>query len=117
MKLDRPALLIIDMQQGSFTPRSARHDADAIIARLNALAAQTRTQGGIVIFIQHDGPAGDAHHPSAPGWQLLPELVLDPRDKIVRKTSCDAFLHTDLVQVLTDADIRELIVTGCATDF
>jgi nicotinamidase-related amidase len=117
MKLDRPALLIVDMQQGSFTPRTERHDADGVVARLNTLAAQTRAHRGAVIYIQHDGPPGDAHHPSAPGWQLLPELIVDSRDKIVRKTSCDSFLHTELKRILDDAGARELIIAGCATDF
>jgi nicotinamidase-related amidase len=111
------ALIIIDMQLGSFTPRSARYDSDGLIARINALAAKTRARGGLVVFIQHDGAEGDPHHPSAPGWQLLPELIVDPADKVVRKTSCDAFLGTDLDQVLREAHVRELIITGCATDF
>jgi len=113
----RPALLIIDMQQGSFTPRTSRHDADGLVERLNALAAKTRAREGLVIFIHHDGPEGDAHHPSAPGWRLLPDLVVDPRDTTVRKTSCDAFLHTELDRVVKDQRIGELIITGCATDF
>jgi len=111
------ALIIIDMQLGSFTPRTARFDADGLIARINALAQRVRARAGTVIFVQHDGPEGDPHHPSAPGWQLLPDMVVDPADKVVRKTSCDAFLGTDLSRVLDEARADELIITGCATDF
>ncbi|MBI1212380.1 MAG: isochorismatase family protein [Alphaproteobacteria bacterium] len=117
MTAARPALLIIDMQQGSFTPRTARYDTDGLVARLNRLAAQTRTRDGRVVFIQHDGPNGDAHHPDEPGWRLLPDLLVDPLDTVVRKTACDAFLHTNLDRVLDDALVDELIITGCATDF
>ena len=38
-------------------------------------------------------------------------------DRTVRKTSCDSFLHTDLDDVLKRIGTRELIITGCATDF
>jgi len=33
------------------------------------------------------------------------------------KEACDAFYKTDLSRILQDHDTRELIVTGCATDF
>lgn len=117
MSAAKAALLIIDMQQGSFTPRTSRHDADGLVARLNTLAAQTRTRGGMVIFVQHDGPEGDPHHPTSPHWHLLPDLAIESRDIVVRKTSCDAFLDTVLDDVLKKASIHELVVTGCATDF
>lgn len=113
----RTALVIIDMQLGSFTPRSARYDTDGLITRLNDLAERTRKRGGLVIFIQHDGPRGDAHFPGSEGWLLLPELVVAPADRIVRKTSCDSFLHTDLDRVLNEEGVRDVIITGCATDF
>lgn len=113
----RTALLIVDMQAGSFGPGSARHDADGLVARLNALAARVRAGGGLVIFIQHDGPPGDAHEPGAPGWHLLPSLERLAADMVVHKTSCDAFLDTGLEGVLAAQGIDTLIVTGCATEY
>jgi nicotinamidase-related amidase len=38
-------------------------------------------------------------------------------DIVVRKTSCDSFLATDLDRVLREADIAHLVITGCATDY
>jgi nicotinamidase-related amidase len=113
----RHALIIIDMQQGSFTEASPRYEAAALVERLNALAARVRLAGGLVLFIQHDGPLGDPHHPDAPGWQLLPDLAIEREDIRVRKTACDAFLDTELEHELRKAGIRDLIVTGCATDY
>jgi nicotinamidase-related amidase len=110
-------LIIIDMQVGSFGPDSRRHDADGLIVRLNALADRVRAGGGKVTFVQHDGPEGDPHHPSQPGWQLLPELRRLPADLVVRKTACDAFLDTTLASELARHGIADLIVTGCATDY
>ena len=52
------ALIVIDMQQGSFGPESRRHDAAGLLERLSRLARAIRTDGGAVIFIQHDGPPG-----------------------------------------------------------
>ncbi|QQS12612.1 MAG: cysteine hydrolase [Rhodospirillales bacterium] len=113
----RTALLVIGMQRGSFTAATPRHDADALVGRINALAAAVRTAGGVVVFVQHDGPPGDPHHPDAPGWHLLPGLDARPDDPVVRKTACDAFLDTDLAATLAARGVVRLIVTGCATDY
>jgi nicotinamidase-related amidase len=111
------ALVIIDMQQGSFTPAAPKYDADGLIGRLNRLAEAVRRAGGAVVFIQHDGPAGDPHHPGQPGWHLLPDLDLRPGDAIIRKRCCDAFLDTSLSDFLSSNAIEHLIITGCATDY
>jgi len=113
----RQALIIIDMQCGSFGPANQRYDTDALVARLNDLAARVRRTDGVVAFVQHEGPIYDPHHPSKPGFQLLPALRVEPGDRRVFKTACDAFLGTSLESELAAADIRDLIVTGCATDY
>src|SRR5437762_13135880 len=88
-----------------------RHDAAALVTRLNRLAGDIRDRRGTVIFIQHDGPSGDPHHPDEPGWHLLPELDARPGDTVVRKKSCDAFLGTGLDEVLRAKAIDRLIIT------
>ena len=113
----KTALVIIDMQEGSFTPRTTRHDTSGLVERLNTLAGAVRSAGGSVIFVQHDGPVGDPHHPDQPGWKLLPELEMRDGDLIIRKTACDSFLGTSLEQTLKSNAIERLIVTGCATDY
>jgi nicotinamidase-related amidase len=111
------ALIIIDMQQGSFGPVTPRHDSAALVGRLNRLAGTVRETGGAVIFIQHDGPPDDPHHPDQPGWKLLDDLDVQPNDAIIHKKSCDAFLETSLAEFLAARSVDRLIVTGCATDY
>lgn len=111
------ALLIIDMQQGSFTDSAPKFDAAGLVKRLNTLSQLIRSKGGRVIFIQHDGPPGDVHHPDALGWRLLPNLEVDGRDSIVRKKSCDSFLGTALDGFLRQHSIDSLVITGSATDY
>ena len=113
----RTALLIIDMQVGSFKSKSERQEAGRLVKRLNALADEMRERDGLIVFLQHDGPPGDRHHHDAPGWRLLPGLEVADADPIIGKRSCDAFLNTDLDRMLKRAGVRELIITGSATDF
>ena len=113
----RTALLIIDMQQGSFPPFAERHDREGVVRRMNDLARGVREKDGVVIAVQHDGPEGDPHHPDAPGWALLPDLDVAVSDIHIRKTACDAFLDTDLDKTISRLNIEALIVTGCASDY
>lgn len=111
------ALLIIDMQAGSFGPANPRHEAAAVVERLNALSRWIRARGGAVIWVQHDGPPGDAHEPGSEGWRILPALDRRPGDETINKTACDSFLGTRLEAVLRERNIGRVIIAGCATDF
>jgi nicotinamidase-related amidase len=110
-------LLVIDMQAGLFVPESPRHDAAGVVDRINELGRAVRRTGGVVVFVQHDGPTGDPFEPGADGWQLLPSLERGARDVVVHKTACDAFYGTELARVLEQRGATRLVVTGCATDF
>jgi len=113
----KQALIIIDMQRGSFTPDAKRHDPEGLVARLKALGDRVRESGGSIVVVMHDGPLGDPHHPRAPGWRLVPGLGIQEGDFVVRKTSCDAFLDTKMEEVIKEAGADRLIITGCATDY
>ncbi len=111
------ALLVIEMQVGLFGADTPRHDAEGVVERINALARAVRREGGIVIFIQHDGPPGDVFEPGREGWKILPSLRREEGDLVVPKRACDAFYETDLAEVLDKHRVTRLLVTGCATDF
>ncbi len=111
------ALLIIDMQQGSFTPMFLRYNAEAVIEKINKLTEEFREAWMPVIFIQHDGSAQGEFRPFTQEWELLPELVRMPNDIIIGKTANDAFYETSLDSILKEHDVDELVITGCATDF
>jgi nicotinamidase-related amidase len=111
------ALLVIDMQVAGFPPGETRHDAGGVVGRINALASWIRGRGGLVVWVQHDGPAGDPFAPESPGWALLPSLTREPVDATLRKTACDSFLGTGLAALLRRLGATRVIVTGWATDF
>jgi nicotinamidase-related amidase len=113
----RTALLVIDMQQGSLAGPRPPHDVDGLVSRINSLADRVRGSGGAVLYIQHNGPAGDPFHREAPGWPLLAGLTPARGDLFVHKTACDAFLDTDLDELLKQHHVERVIVTGWATDF
>lgn len=112
----KSALLIIDVQRGLFDAEPRPAEADAIVARINALAARARAGGAPVIFIQHERDAGPLAFESE-GWQLERNLLVLTGDITVRKTSPDSFLRTDLADQLHRLGIRHLVICGYATEF
>ena len=113
--MSKQALIIVDMQRGLFS--APRTGAGELVRRLNDLAARFRAKQSPVIFIQHSGPEGDHLHPSQSGFAIHDDLVVESIDSLIVKTSCDAFLNTDLSAKLEELSVSEVIVTGCATDF
>ena len=117
MKSSTQALIVVDMQRGLFGPDAARHDPEGLVLRLNRLAAKCAGNGELVVYVQHEGPEGDALHPSQAGHALHAGLNVSPGSVVVKKSSCDSFLHSDLDSILRGRGITKLIVTGCATEF
>ncbi len=111
------ALLIIDMQVGSFSEKTPRHDANGVVQRINSLSNQFRNQGNIVIFVQHDGTRENFLHHGTADWQILPALDQAENDIYIEKTANDSFYRTDLEKILRANQITHLVITGCATDF
>lgn len=111
------ALLIIDMQKISFTPKSIQFDADGVVSRINTLSEKFRDHGDLVIFIQHDGTKENYCFPGTEEWKILPALVIKPNDLFISKTANDAFYNSSLKEILSKNNIKDIIITGCATDF
>lgn len=111
------ALLVIDMQHGSFSPDYPCHDEQAVVARIGELSRKFREVGYPVIYIQHDGTDEGEYVPGTSDWEILPELAPLDGDIVVSKTVNDAFHSTELARILADRAIAELVITGSATDF
>ena len=108
-------LLVIDMQVGLFAEGN-KFDAEGLVARINGLSRKTRETGGRVIFVRHTQENGP-FEAGSPSWQVLPELDVDPLDRLIAKSTCDAFAGTGLATLIPPESKGRLIITGCATDF
>lgn len=116
MRQAMDVLLVVDMQEGLLSG-APKHDLTGVVRRINELAERVRQRGGLVMYVQHEGPPGDEFEPHKNGWQLLSTLVRDERDRVVKKTFNDAFFETSLAEELARVGASRLLVTGWATDF
>lgn len=110
------ALIVIDVQRALFETTPAPADAEAVLARINALAVRAREAGAPVIYVQHESPGSAMDH-GLPGWQLDSRLQPAEGDVRVRKTTPDSFLRTDLADALARAGATQLVVCGYASEF
>jgi nicotinamidase-related amidase len=108
------ALLVIDVQRGLFDPEPRPFEADAVIARINALIARARAANVPVVLVQHESAALPV---GSDGWQFTAQLQVESRDAIVRKATPDAFLRTDLQELLVSWQVRHVVICGFACEF
>ncbi len=113
----RKALLVIDMQKGSFTEATPRHNTEGIVQIINSLATTFRLKSWPVLFIQHDGSAMNEFEPFTTEWELLDDLEIDAGDFRIDKYANDVFYRSGLQRKLDLLGIKNLVITGCATDF
>jgi len=112
----KSALLVVDVQRGLFQTTPAPADADAVVARIDGLAARARAAGVPVVFVHHEGEGGALAYGS-PAWQIDPRLTVGVDDVRVRKTTPDSFLRTELAALLTQSRAERLVICGYASEF
>ena len=110
---DRPhtALAVIDVQTGVVADA---HDRDRVVANIATLVDTARTHGTPVVWVLHSHPE---HMPiDSDAWQLVPELSIADRERVVHKRYPDSFEETDLEPVLAELGVGRLVVSGAQTD-
>jgi nicotinamidase-related amidase len=110
------ALLIIDVQQALCTGANAAWDVDGVIQRVNDVSRKARAAGAPVVVIQHETKGGDMDH-GTEGWKLPPALHVEASDVLMRKTASDAFLRTELQDILQSRGITSLVICGLHSEF
>ena len=114
---NRKALLVIDMQKGSFTPKTPRFDTKGVVKRINELAEMFRELNYPVIYIQHDGTGTGEFEKNNMDWENLDDLIVEPKDVRIDKYANDVFYKSELHSKLKELNVTDLFITGCATDF
>jgi len=110
------ALVLIDLQQAidaSYWGPRNNPDAEATIARV---LAAWRAAHRPVFHVRHDSQqAGSAYRPTLPSHAFKPEALPAPGETVVGKSTCSAFIRTDLQARLGEAAIDTLFVMGVLT--
>ncbi len=131
----REALLVIDMQLGFMEPTLPSipylEDSTRVRVAVERAIRASRAAGLGVIYTQHALRADRSDIPPwledhiPPGWmirgseatEIWPTLAPDPDEPVVVKNRFDAFLNTELDQVLRLRGIDRLLVCGILTNY
>jgi len=131
----RAGLLVIDMQRGFMEPTLPGipylEDSAQVRAVSERLLRAARESGLGIVFSKHSMHVDGSDVPVwlkdqiPPGWmiqgteatEIWPTLAPAPDEPVVVKNRFDAFLHTDLDQVLRLRGIDHLLVCGILTNF
>ena len=112
------AVVIIDLQTGMMdgVKMPAMPGHERLLENARALIDWARANGHPLLFVRHDGEAGDMLEPGAPGWPLHPALGRREDEPIISKSVGDAFEETDLAASLRAQGVEALILAGAQTD-
>jgi nicotinamidase-related amidase len=107
------ALLVIDVQQGLFERANPIYEARQVLDNINTLIRDARIAGVPVIFIQHANENTLVRGSDA--WQLHPEIQPLEGEPLIHKRHGNAFIDTELQEVLREKGVESLLVTGLVT--
>jgi nicotinamidase-related amidase len=108
------ALLVIDVQRGLFEAEPRPFEADDVIARINTLTARARVADVPVVLVQHESTSLAV---GTDPWRFARGLHVESRDAVVRKATPDAFLRTELQDLLTSWQVDHVVICGYACEY
>lgn len=109
------ALIVIDMQTALV--KANPYNKTAVIANITELLTTCRIRGLPVIYIQHDGGAGDELEHGSAGWELYEEIAPLPSEKVFEKQYNSAFRSTGLREHLDTIGAKNIILCGMQTEY
>ncbi len=109
---DRPntAFMVIDVQKGVV---AEAHQRDTVVANIRTLVDKARDESVPIVWVQHSDAQLER---GSDAWDYVPELARLDSEPLVHKTFGDCFEDTDLEEVLAEAGVGRLVVTGAQTD-
>jgi nicotinamidase/pyrazinamidase len=124
--MSRVALIVADMLNDFLDPQGSLYvgsEAREIIPFVSEKIGEFRAQNGVVIFVCDAHAPHDREFKLFPphaikgtwGAQVIPELTPARGDYRVEKTRYSAFSHTNLDDILKQAQVTEVHVVGVLT--
>lgn len=115
--MEKSALILIDAQVNMFDPSNPAFAAPQLLATLKTLVSKARAAQCLLVYVQNNGGEGDPDVHGTHGWEIHPELDLQPQDEIIQKYTMDAFHETGLKGILDAQGITRLVAAGLQSEY
>ncbi|MEG0885753.1 MAG: cysteine hydrolase family protein, partial [Janthinobacterium sp.] len=113
----RPALIIIDMQQGMASPAAGSRNNPAAERQIATLLQAWRAADATVVHVRHiSRTPGSPFWPGQSGVEFQAALAPLPEEHVVEKNVPDAFIHSGLERWLRVRGISKLLMAGVSTN-
>jgi nicotinamidase-related amidase len=106
----RTAFLVIDVQNGVVEPC---WDSAGTVSRISTAVERARAEGAMLVWVQDEDDAPRGSH----DWQLVPPLTPRKSEERVYKTRRDAFMDTNLGELLSTNDVGRVVIAGAQSDY
>ena len=107
------ALVIVDVQKAMDDPCFGKRGQPEAEARMAALLAHWRERGNPVVHVQDcDMDPQSPYAPGKPSHAFKPEVAPLDHEPVVEKRTNNAFVGTDLLEVLQHYGSSELVICG-----
>lgn len=113
--MGKMAILIVDVQNALVEAHPYREEG--FLQEVERVAEAARKAGAEIIYVQHDGGAGDALESGTEGWSIHRAVEPKQGERIFDKSYNSAFLETDLEEYLKEKQITDLILMGMQTEY
>lgn len=120
------ALVMIDLQHGNVVRELAPYPAGQVVANSVRVAEAWRAAGATIVYVRVSVGELAPHvaDRALPGLKvvppnpsdLVPEAQVQPGDFVVTKRQFGAFHATELDQILRRRGVKDIIMTGIATN-
>ena len=118
LNLTRAALLMIDVQREYFADESPLRipDGPMVLARLRSLVEDCREAHVPIIHIRHEeAPGAPVFAADGPLVETMPAVAPRGLEPVVVKHAPGSFTDTELSAVLTQFEVRRVVIAGFMT--
>ena len=109
----KTAVMVIDVQNAVV---ENGWDRDGVIERIGQVIDAARENDIPVIYVQHEEPGSGEMDRGAEGWHIHPGVAPLEADPVVHKLYGDAFMVTNLSEVLAGLGVGHLVITGAQSN-
>jgi nicotinamidase-related amidase len=117
MNTNKPALIIIDMQNGINQPKLGRRNNPHAEDNMAALLAAWRAAHAPIVHVRHISRSPQSiFWPGQSGAEFQERFTPCDEEHVVEKNVPDAFINTGLERWLRVRDIQQVVIVGVITN-
>ncbi|HDX9613027.1 TPA: cysteine hydrolase [Bacillus toyonensis] len=110
------ALLIIDVQVGSFEDKKILYKEKELLKTIQILISKARSVQSPIFYMKFNGQSGSPLGRGTRGWKIHKSITPSAQDIVLEKNHPDSFHKTNLQQELDIKNIERIVIAGIQSE-